>query len=313
MKLKSEITDNMFCMPEKVIGYLKGAKKSETKLIMYIFSKKGEDFSLEEAAKSLSETVDSIASALAFWRGTGIVSEVEDDEADREQDTVKHEEKTVEISAVPLKNQGYSTEEVADAMQSDGDFKALVNYAEHTLGILLNSSRVSTLLYLYDSLGMQTDVIMGIIAHCVSNGKKSLRYIEKCAEGIHNDGVVTYKELESYLAAKRRYAEYETMVKRIIGASDRAMTPKEAKLVSVWENTYKASKELVELAYEKTVSAISKPSVSYMSKILESWYSEGLDTVEKITASVKNKQEESVGNDTSSSFDFDLSDIFEKP
>lgn len=313
MKLKSEITDNMFCMPKKVIDYLKGAKKTETKLIMYIFSRNGEEFSVEDAAKSLSETTDSIASALAFWRGTGIISEVEEDESEPQQKELDREEKDIETKAVPVKNQGYSTEEVADAMQSDGEFKALVNYAEHTLGVLLNSSRVSTLLYLYDSLGMQTDVIMGIIAHCVSNGKKSLRYIEKCAEGIHNDGVVTYKELESYLAAKRRYAEYETMVKRVIGASDRALTPKEAKLVAVWENTYKASKELVEYAYEKTVSAISKPSVSYMSKILETWYSEGLDTVEKVDASTEKKKDESVGTKTSSSFDFDLSDIFEKP
>ena len=313
MKLRSEITDNMFSMPEKVIDYLKGAKKSETKLIMYIFSKKGEDFSIEEASKSLSETTDSIASALAFWRGTGIVSEVEEDQDAQEHQQTKNEEKAGEIKAVLIKDRGYSTEEVADAMQSDGDFKALVNYTEHTLGILLNASRVSTLLYLYDSLGMQTDVIMGIIAHCVSNGKKSLRYIEKCAEGIHNDGVVTYKELESYLASKRRYAEYETMVKRIIGASDRAFTPKEVKLVSVWENTYKSSKELVELAYEKTVSAISKPSVSYMSKILETWHNESLDTVEKVNVATEKKNEKSVGSDSSSSFDFDLSDIFEKP
>lgn len=311
MKLKSEITENVFVMPQKVLDYLKGAKKSETKLIMYIFSRKGENFSVEEAAKTLSETPESIMAALAFWRGTGVICEVED--ADETQNTLSEKTQEPEIKKEPaIKPTGYSTEEIAGVMQSDSEFKELVNYAEHMLGTLLNSSRVSTLLYLYDNLGMQSDVIMGVIAHCVSNDKKSLRYIEKCAEGIHNDGVVTYKELETYLAAKRRYAEYESMVKRIIGAQDRAFTPKEAKLVAVWENTYKATKELVEYAYELCVSAISKPSVSYMSKILESWYEQGLDTPEK-AKNAKEKKTEETKKSSSGSFDFDLSDIFEKP
>ncbi len=311
MKLKSEITENVFVMPKKVIDYLKGAKKSETKLIMYIFSRNGQNFSVEEAAKCLSETPESITAALAFWRGTGIVCEVED--AEETQNTVLEKTQELEIKKEPaIKPAGYSTEEIAGVMQSDSEFKELVNYAEHMLGTLLNSSRVSTLLYLYDNLGMQSDVIMGIIAHCVSNDKKSLRYIEKCAEGIHNDGVVTYKELETYLAAKRRYAEYESMVKRIIGAQDRAFTPKEAKLVAVWENTYKATKELVEYAYEICVSAISKPSVSYMSKILESWHEQGIDTPEK-AKDLKEKKAEETKKTSSGSFDFDLSDIFEKP
>ena len=51
-----------------------------------------------------------------------------------------------------------------------------------------------------------------------------------------------------------------------------------------------------------------------MSKILESWYNEGLDTVEKIKAANDKKQDESESSKaSSSSFDFDLSDIFEKP
>ena len=197
-------------------------------------------------------------------------------------------------------------------MQNDNEFKALVNYAEHILGTLLNPSRVSTLLYLYDTLGMQCDVLMGIIAHCVSNDKKSLRYIQRCAEGIHNDGVVTYKELEAYFASKRRYAEFESVVKRIIGATDRAFTSKEAKLVSVWQNTYKAKKELIEYAYEKCVSATSKPSIPYMSKILESWYNNGIDTIEK-AKNLKQKSVEENKTASGSSFDFDISEIFEKP
>jgi DnaD/phage-associated family protein len=156
---------------------------------------------------------------------------------------------------------------------------------------------------------------MGIIAYCVSIDKGKLRYIEKTAQGMHNDGVVTYKDLESYLANKKKYAEFESMVKRVIGAENRSLTASEVKHVQLWEKEYKANQELVKLAYDKTISAINKPSMPYMSKILESWFKNGLDNVKKVLESEqanKSANKKSSGNDDGS-FDFSLEDIFERP
>ncbi len=295
-------TDGVFVMPKSVIGYLKNAKKSEAKLIMYLFALQGENFDIEKCAKDLCETKESINAALSFWRGTGVISQRDDGEI-----KTAVPQKKQEIQAP--KEETYTTSDVADALKNDAEFKELVSFAEHILGTLLNSAKVAKLLYLYDNLGMQADVIMGIIAHCVSEDKKSIRYIEKCAQGIHEDGVVTYKELETYLAQKRRYKSFEGKVKNIIGAQDRALTSKEKSLIKMWESQYKSDISLVEYAYEMTISAISKPSVSYMSKILESWSLEGIDTVEKAMQKKSERQE----NQNSDVSEIDFEDIFEKP
>ena len=257
--LKNKNIDGVFIMPKDVLKYMNSAKKTELRLIMYIFAK-GNDFTVEDAANDLGESIEMINSCLAFWRGTGLITETDDGVR------VKKEAPKPEKNAV--KSEGdYSTLDVANACMKDEDFRQIVKFVESTLGELPNASKQAQLYYLYENLGMQSDVIMGIIAHCAAAGKTQMSYIKKTAEGIHNDGVETYKELECYFAAKEKYKNFESAVKRVIGAGERAMTKSEKTLLEKWEE-WGIDEEMLSLAYERTISLISKPSLPYMSKIL---------------------------------------------
>ncbi len=313
---KSKDTDGVFLLPKKALKYAVSAKKSELKVLMYLFANMG-TFNMEKACKELSESADSITSALSFWRGTGLIEELEDGvEHEPEESTDTLDSKAVTKSP---SERGYSTIEIADARKNDSDFSHLVEFVESITGELLNSLKQGDLLYLYDNLGMQCDVIMGIAAHCVDEGKTKIRYIVKAAEGIHNDGVRTYKELESYLADKKKYKDYVAFVKKLIGAGDRVFAAAEEKTVKRWESEFESSRELVTYAYERTVSLISKPSLAYMSKILESWHNDGIKTVEAAKKSVegnsnkKKKKPELSERAKKAGFDIDLEDLFEKP
>lgn len=305
--------DGVFVMPKDVLKYINNAKKVELKIIMYIFAK-GDAFNVEDAAHDLSESVEMINSTLAFWRGTGLIVETE------EGVRVKKEKKTVAVSGTQ-KEETYSTLDVAQATMNDDEFRQIVKFVEKTLGDLPNASKQAQLYYLYDNLGMQSDVIMGIIAHCAAAGKTQMSYIKKTAEGIHNDGIETYKELELYFAAKEEYKNFETAVKRVIGAGERAFTKSEKALVEKWEKDWNVSEELLSVAYERTIALISKPSLPYMSKILEGWYNDGIKTAEQAQALLE-KQGQKLKKDTAdekaekarkAGFDFDFDDIFEKP
>ena len=305
--------DGVFVMPKDVLKYINNAKKVELKIIMYIFAK-GDAFNVEDAAHDLSESEEMINSTLAFWRGTGLIVETE------EGVRVKKEKKSVAVSGTQ-KEETYSTLDVAQATMNDDEFRQIVKFVEKTLGDLPNASKQAQLYYLYDNLGMQSDVIMGIIAHCAAAGKTQMSYIKKTAEGIHNDGIETYKELELYFAAKEEYKNFETAVKRVIGAGERAFTKSEKALVEKWEKEWNVSEELLSVAYERTIALISKPSLPYMSKILEGWYNDGIKTAEQAQALLE-KQGQKLKKDTAdekaekarkAGFDFDFDDIFEKP
>ena len=98
----------------------------------------------------------------------------------------------------------------------------------------------------------------------------------------------------------------------------------EEKTVKRWESEFESSRELVTYAYERTVSLISKPSLAYMSKILESWHNDGINTAEKAEellekqgqlAKKKSADEKAEMTEKArkAGFDFDFEDIFEKP
>ncbi len=313
----NEKTGSVFVMPKDVLKYASGAKKSELKVIMYLFSTNG-SFDINDAVQMLGESAESINSALAFWRGTGIISECGEAKESAQPEKAKE---SLPANKSVLEAGDYTLSDVAKARSDDADFRSVAEFTEKTTGELLNSSKLASLFYLYDSLGMQSDVIMGIVAHCCSQGKNKIRYIVKTAEGIHNDGVESYKELENYFAANKRYAEYETAVKKVIGAGERALTPSEKKLVKTWEEGWKIDKELLPLAYERTIALISKPSLPYMSKILENWHNEGIETAEQAkkyladkSSEIKNaKNEEKLDKAKKAGFDIEFEDIFEKP
>jgi len=308
--------DGVFVMPKDVLKFINNAKKTELRLIMYIFAK-GNEFDVRSAADDLGESVEMINSALCFWRGTGIISENEGKITLKTAPVKKAETPKPAQDKEPA----YSTLDVASAVANDGEFKQIVEFAAATLGELPNASKQAQLLYLYDNLGMQSDVIIGIIAHCASLGKTQMTYIKKTAEGIHNDGVVTYKELECYFKAQEEYRTFENEVRRIIGAGDRAFTKSEKTLIEKWERDWKISSELLSVAYERTITLISKPSLPYMSKILETWHNDGIKTAEEASVLLE-KQGQKIKKETAdekaerarkAGFDIDLEDIFEKP
>ncbi|MGN1318232.1 MAG: DnaD domain-containing protein, partial [Lachnospirales bacterium] len=55
------------------------------------------------------------------------------------------------------------------------------------------------------------------------------------------------------------------------------------KYMEVWINTYKFSLDVIKAACEKTVQNTGKVSLSYAEKILASWHSKGVKTVDDIS------------------------------
>ena len=167
------------------------------------------------------------------------------------------------------------------------------------------------MLYLYDTLGIDCELIMGVAQYCASMGKNSVRYIEKTVLNITESGVSTYAELESYLERQKKSSEFSDKVKEIIGAKNRAFSKAEQVHISRWHKEFGCSEELVAYAYEKTVAKINKPQISYMSKILEGWHEKGLKTPEEVDRFFANADNSSSG-ETDGRLTFNLDDIFEK-
>lgn len=258
-------TSAVFVMPQEIKKHLKNATSSELKVIIYIFS----ESSVADEAQIASATglsVEEVKSALSFWRGTGILSFEKNAERIRVVSETRPSEKTV----------SYSSAEIACAIEENEDIGSLLNYASQKIGKILTPAEQGKILSLVDVLPLDCAVVMGIIDYCVSAGKNSVNYIERTASRMYeDDGIDTYEKFEEYIERKTKEKTLEDKIRRIIGAGGRAFTKKEREIIS--DLVKKGiSEELVSEAYERTISSIAKPSLSYMSKILDSWYSEGI-------------------------------------
>ena len=119
------------------------------------------------------------------------------------------------------------------------------------------------------------------IEHCVSEGKPSLRYAEKLLIDFADKDINTYQKAEDYILQRKNYLSFEGRMRTMMGLGQRALTSKEKAMLSDWQ-AKGLSDELITLAYEKTVEKTGKVSMSYMHKILESWYNAGFKTVAEV-------------------------------
>lgn len=313
MKINNKSTQKVFVMPKVDAKYLNRAKKTELKVLYSIFMN-GPSIDIKAICEDLQESEQAVLEALAFWRCAGIIED--DTETDKKTSNINataKEEKADKKESVVKSPSSYTLSEIADIRKRDADFGSLVSYFEKISGHLYNSAEQGIILYLYDTLGIDCEVIMGVAQYCAGLGKNSVRYIQKTVMNIAENGVRTYAELESYLEGQKKNIDFHNKVKEIIGATDRALSKAERAYIDKWQKTFGCSEELVSLAYEKTVAKINKPQISYMSKILESWYEKGLKTpeeVEEFFSSYKNKQD---GASSDGRLEFNLDDIFEKP
>ena len=91
------------------------------------------------------------------------------------------------------------------ALQGEQDIKQLLLIAESYLGHSLSPTEMSSILYYYDSLHFNFELIEYLIEYCISRGTKSFHYIDKVAlawaeEGITNAGQA--KERQSQYSQK---------------------------------------------------------------------------------------------------------------
>ncbi len=252
---------------------------------------------VSSVAQALSLPESAVEASLSFWRGAGVLASGVAKDAPSVRVSVK--------AAKPLPDKGlptYTTEELAEIAGGSKDFAALIGACQQTFGKIFNTAEVNIIAGLIDYLGLEGDYILLLLSHCVRMEKKSLRYAEKTALSLYDDGVTDAAALEERLQRIETMASVTGKIRAMFGMSSRAFTTKEKAMIERWVCVMKYDIEVLRLAYEATVNAIDKPSISYANTILERWFAEGYKTAEDVMRAMEEYKKAKLG---SSSFDAD--------
>ncbi len=164
-------------------------------------------------------------------------------------------------------------------LQGEQDIKQLLLIAESYLGHSLSPTEMSSILYYYDSLHFNFELIEYLIEYCISRGTKSFHYIDKVAlawaeEGITNAGQA--KERQS------QYSQKYYSVLNAFGIRDRGPGKPEVQMIDHWFDDLHFTSDIILEACSRTLTQTQNPSFQYANKILESWHASGIHHLNEI-------------------------------
>ena len=302
-------------IPASAAGKIDRATKKDIKILIAIGSMpqilKICESDPVAAANACGCTEAELAAALAFWRGAGVIEEEElsassapetsDVLPEKVEIEVRSEKKTKLERADELPK--YTTEELATLLENRKEAAQLIDECQKILGKIFNTHEVNIILGLEDYLGLDGSYILTLLDHCVSIGKKSLRYIEKKAFGLYDEGITTSEALIAHIEKLNRLLGFEGQIRKLYGMKDRELTTREKKFIEKWVVTFGYGMDVIRYAYEKNADATKDPTPAYTNAILERWNKEGLKTLADIEAA-ENQKMPGEGS-------FDTDDFFE--
>ncbi len=293
-KLRIQYGDGVLSLPrEGILNSLPDANEFNLKVLLLVASADILHTDYDAVAKEVCGQLDCTASAfvrsLAFWQEMGVISITEGEGEEKTKSRKKKE--YLQASELPAYTEG----DAADIIEKNADLSGIIDICQKIVGKLFTPSEAQIVVGLYDHLRLDGEYIATLFAYCKDNGKKSLRYIEKTALGLYDEGIDTTQALNKHIKRLERHDELLSQIKSLIGAASRQLTSREKKLTEQWISTWRFDIDVITRAYEVTVDNIGDVKLPYMNRVLENWYNSGLTTLEAVEESLevykKNKAE----------------------
>ena len=276
-------------------------------VVVYIFALRhafdNKDWSDRDIASRLGINADCVKQAFEYWRQMGLVSVSKNtitfEPVYDESRNASLQSRASGKDAMPQTSYNlpdsllngppeYNSADVFKSISSDKNLKEMFDIAQTILGKNLTPNEAVTLYSFCDWLGFKTEVVLLLLEYCVSQNKKSLKYIEKVAISWHEMNLVSVEAIDDYINTQKQRKNFIYSVCKMLGIENRRLTPTEQKYINDWHDNRIATLDMIAYAYDECVSQTGKLAMAYIDKILKRWHSEGITTPEQILADKKN-------------------------
>ena len=264
--------------------YMAGANGEYVKVYLYILRHQGEELTVESIADALDHTESDVRRAVSYWEKLGILSGVENEKkqegelpwaADPAASCAEAKEETAaSADRAPV----YSAAQV-NRLCGDEEFSQLLYIAQKYLNKVFTPRDCQVFAWLYEGLGMSSELLEYLVEYCAQNGHSSVRYLETVAVSWHEKGIKTSQEARELGAA---YSKDSFAVMRAFGINNRKAAPPEQAMIDKWFKEYGFAREIVLEACSRTITAIHSPSFQYADRILRDWKKAGVKKMEDV-------------------------------
>lgn len=273
--LKFDTYRQAFPVPTLIADkYLKLATHTQLKCILYILRHSTEEITTDRISEALNISVREAEDALLYW----VKQEVLESDQAKTPEAVQAPKDVVTQAAKPTR------QDVAKRGLEDPKLQLLLREAQLKFGRNLKTNEASTLVWLYDDLGLDISLILLLLQFAKTNDRLNITYIEKIAVSWVEKGIENIVAAEKWISER---AISDLAWKRVCKAFSiefRRPSEKEAEYSYLWLHEWGLADDLLITAYNACVDTKSKFMFGYTAKIIENWHKKGYKTAKDIKA-----------------------------
>lgn len=216
------------------------------------------------------------------------------------------------IKLIPMDNNGNYTIEFLDLTADEENneinlleeldntsIKEMLQDIEKFLGRPLSSKEMTMYLSWQKDFNFSPELILLLIQYCVSKGKTDYRYIEKIAIAWHDKNIRNIEDAQGFI---KQHEDKWIKIKKILtylGIQNNEVMKPQEDLITKWINTYKFPLEIIYRACDICFQRINKADFKYIDGILNSWFKDGIKSLEDIEKNRKKSPNYHKGNTVS--------------
>lgn len=314
-KNKIELTYKRDARPEKYLSALLSADEQDMRLLLYVLLlPEGEVLDKEDVCSALGIEASELDASVKYWCGAGLLSKPSK-RAKAEKASDKKEEKQDEKThgRMPSAHRGglleraselpsYTSSELSAIIEKRTVTAEFIDEAQRILGKVFNTHEIGILVGMVDYIGFDEHAVLLILSYMQKNGKKTLRYAERLAFELYDEGICTSDALEECFRRREENAKIENAVRVMFGMTGRSLTTSEKKYIDSWTKLMGFDIEVIRMAYDITVDNTHEPTPKYANKILENWYAKGIRTARDVRAAQEEYERKKSGVQQKESF-----------
>jgi len=309
MIIRVDYGEGVICLPERIKGQLGGLNLCELRVLITLLSpdRAGREVDIGGTADELCTGSESVESAINRLCSLGIISTDGAPKVSVREERASTGKRVITVTSTDSPH--YTGEEIEKLFAAEPALGDYIGECQRILGRMFTPTEINKLLALREYYGLDPDYVMLVCHYCKGRSKGTVPYVEKTAKSLADDGITALDALEERLRYMKRYDSTEALVRRLCGMKGRSLTSKEKRFIDRWTEL-EMPDEVVELAYEVTISNTGAPSLPYMNKVLLNWneagYKTGPDVLAGVEAYRKKKESEPASKGT-----FDTDEFFE--
>lgn len=224
-----------------------------------------------QVAQALHLRQRDVERALEFWEGAGLLEKAQPPQHD----------------ITPLARRRFTTAETTSAAQKDFILAGLLGELQHIFGGVISQADCNIIGTLYAEDHMPADLILLACSYCATQGKASVRYIEKLLLNWRKDGIDTCTKADAYLLTLEQRAQNENVVAALMSMPQDCFTLAERRRIAIWFEEYGYEKGMIEAA--RLVAGDKENNIAYLHGILRKWHGKGYTTPRDVQQSSENR------------------------